>query len=160
MKFSFQDQHFMKKQRKNVQGVFSRCRSKMLILEKINIFYPFQHAHLKCKTCLEGCILTIFYRRFPKSKNIGRIMLHSVTIWRNENIASSFAPHNGTYLWSRILLYQWKRKYGPFSVLQISFKVFYKLTNLFILWKWSFVLGWNCKGIIIARSVKALSPWH
>ena len=42
MKFGFQDQLFMKKQRKNLQGVlFSQCRSKMPILAKINIFLPF-----------------------------------------------------------------------------------------------------------------------
>ena len=39
MKFGFQDQHFMKKPRKNLQGVlFSLCRSKTPILAKINIF--------------------------------------------------------------------------------------------------------------------------
>ena len=39
MKFDFQDQHFMKKPRKILQGVlFSQCRSKTLILAKINIF--------------------------------------------------------------------------------------------------------------------------
>ena len=55
MKFGFQDQLFMKKPRKNLQGVlFCRCRSKTSILAKINIFQPFQHAHLKCKTCFEG----------------------------------------------------------------------------------------------------------
>ena len=51
----------MKKPRKNLQGVlFSRCRSKTLILAKIYIFQPFQHAHLKCQTCLDGCILNVF----------------------------------------------------------------------------------------------------
>ena len=39
MKFGFQDQHFMKKPRKNLQGVlFSRCLSKTPILAKINSF--------------------------------------------------------------------------------------------------------------------------
>ena len=39
MKFGFQDKLFMKKSRKNLQGVlFSQCRSKTLILAKINIF--------------------------------------------------------------------------------------------------------------------------
>ena len=33
-----------------------------------------------------------------KFKNIGTIMSHSVTIWRNVNIVSFFAPGNGTYL--------------------------------------------------------------
>ena len=32
-------------------------------------------------------------------------MSHSVTIWRNVNVASFFAYDNGTYLWSQILLY-------------------------------------------------------
>ena len=32
-------------------------------------------------------------------------MSHSVTIWRNVNVASFFAPDNGTYLWSWILIY-------------------------------------------------------
>ena len=35
-------------------------------------------------------------------------MSHSVTIWRNVSVASFFAPGNGTYLWSRILIY-WAR---------------------------------------------------
>ena len=35
IKFGFQEQHFMKKPRKNLQGVlFSRCRSKTAILAK------------------------------------------------------------------------------------------------------------------------------
>ena len=39
MKFGFQDQLFMKKLRKNLQGVlFSQCRSKTPILAKINFF--------------------------------------------------------------------------------------------------------------------------
>ena len=33
-------------------------------------------------------------------------MSHSVTIWRNINVASFFAHDNGTYLWSQILLYR------------------------------------------------------
>ena len=45
-----------------------------------------------------------FYRRFKKSKNIGRKMPDYVTIWRNVNVASFFAPDNGTYLWFRILI--------------------------------------------------------
>ena len=32
-------------------------------------------------------------------------MSHYVTIWRNINVASFFAPDNGTYLWSWILIY-------------------------------------------------------
>ena len=39
-----------------------------------------------------------FYRRIQKSKNIERITSHSVTIWRNVNVASFFAPDNGNYL--------------------------------------------------------------
>ena len=39
MKFGFQDQHFMKKQREILQGVlFSLRRSKTPIFAKINIF--------------------------------------------------------------------------------------------------------------------------
>ena len=53
--------------------------------------------HEKAKKKSEGCI--------QKSKNIARIMSHSVTIWRNVNVASFFAPDNGTYLWSQILIY-------------------------------------------------------
>ena len=42
MKFGFQDQRFMKKRKKNLQGVlFSRCRSKTPILAKMNFFEPF-----------------------------------------------------------------------------------------------------------------------
>ena len=87
---------FHKKAKKNLQAVlFCQCRSKALILAKIQIFY---HAHLKCKTCFESCILTIFVRRFQKSKNIARIMSHSVTIWRNVNVTCFFAPDTWTYL--------------------------------------------------------------
>ena len=94
IKFGFQEQLFMKKPRKNLQGVlFSRRRSKTLILAKIY------------KTWLEDFIFDVFYRRFQKSKNIRRIMSHSVTIWRNVNVASFFAPDNWTYLWSQILIY-------------------------------------------------------
>ena len=46
-----------------------------------------------------------FFRRFQKSKNIARIMSHSVTIWRNVNVVSFFVPNNGTYLWSQIQIY-------------------------------------------------------
>ena len=35
-----------------------------------------------------------FFRRFQKSKNIARIMSHSVTIWHNVYVASFFAPDN------------------------------------------------------------------
>ena len=58
--------------------------------------------------CTRGPIvgrLRHFFRPFQKSKNIARIMSHSVTIWRNVNVASFFAPDNGTYLWSQILIY-------------------------------------------------------
>ena len=76
MKFGFQDQLFMKKSKKKLQGfLFSRCRSKIPVAFQM-----------------------FFYRRFQKSNNIGRIMSNSVAIWRNVNVASFFAPDDGTYL--------------------------------------------------------------
>ena len=45
-----------------------------------------------------------FFRRFHKSKNITRIMSHSVTIWRNVNVVSFFAPDN---VWASECLRSW-----------------------------------------------------
>ena len=54
-------------------------------------------------------------------------MSHSVTIWRNVNAASFFAPDNGTYLWSWILIYRttkyykfWKFGDGRFKHLDLG----------------------------------------
>ena len=102
MKFGFQEQLFMKNPRTNLQGIlFSRCslhcRSKTPILAKINLFLAFLARSSEMQNMFGRLHFKPFYRPFQTSKNIGRIVSHSGTIWRNVNVASFFAPDNGTY---------------------------------------------------------------